>query len=145
LLVNGIVILFFCPALEVRIGRKKFLYLFLGAGILAGVAQLLVIPSDIVILGASGAILGTLGALTVLAPRLPVLLFFFIPMQLWMVTLGFGALSAILVLTAPGGSVAHMAHFAGLVVGLIYGYKLRREERRKYRHFFQRVFDLTRP
>lgn len=143
LLVNGIIIFFFGPALEMRIGRRRFLYIFLGAGILAGIAQLLVIPPDIVILGASGAILGTLGTLTVLTPRLPVLLFFLIPMQLWMVTLGFGALSAILAFFGPGGSIAHMAHFSGLVGGLVYGYKLKREERRRHRYPFQQFFGIS--
>ena len=137
LLVNGIVLFSLGPVLEMRIGRRRFVYLFLGAGILAGAAQLLVIPSNIVVLGASGAILGVLGTLTVLAPRLLVLLFFFVPMQLWMVTLVFGGLSALLVFTTQGGSIAHMAHFTGLVVGLVYGYKLQRKERRRHRYFFQ--------
>jgi len=141
LLVNVIVLFSLGPVLEMRIGRKRFVYLFLGAGILAGAAQLLVIPSNIVVLGASGAILGVLGTLTVLIPRLPVLLFFFIPMQLWVVTLVFGGLSALLVLTARGGSIAHMAHLIGLVVGLVYGYKLQRKEKRRYRHFFQQFLD----
>ncbi len=134
LLVNGMVLFFFGPALEMRIGRRRFLYLFLGAGILATAVQLLFIPSDIVILGASGAILGVLGTLTILAPRLPVLLFFFIPMPLWMVTVGFGAISVILAFFAPGGSIANIAHLTGIVVGLTYGYKLKREERKSYRH-----------
>ena len=141
LLVNVIVLFSLGPVLEMRIGRKRFVYLFLGAGILAGAAQLIIIPSNIVVLGASGAILGVLGTLTVLIPRLPVLLFFFIPMQLWVVTLVFGGLSAFLVLTAWGGSIAHMAHFIGLVVGLVYGYKLQRKEKRKYRHFSQQFLD----
>lgn len=136
MLVNGIVLFSLGPVLEMRIGRRRFVYLFLGAGILAGAAQLLVIPSNIVVLGASGAILGVLGTLTVLAPRLLVLLFFFVPMQLWMVTLVFGGLSALLVFTAQGGSIAHMAHFTGLVVGLVYGYKLQRKERRRHRYLF---------
>ncbi len=141
LLVNGIVLFSLGPVLEMRIGRRKFVYLFLGAGILAGSAQLLVIPSNIVILGASGAILGVLGTLTALSPRMPVLLFFFIPMQLWMVTLVFGGLSALLVFTAQGGPIAHMAHFIGLVVGLVYGYKLQREERRKRRSDSEAFFE----
>lgn len=138
---NGIVLFFFGPALEMRIGRRKFLYVFFGAGILAGAAQLLVIPPDLVVLGASGAILGVLGTLTVLAPRLPVLLFFFIPMPLWVLTLGIGALSAILAPTTYGG-ISHMAHVTGLVVGLICGYKFKGEEERRYRRVFQRFFGI---
>ena len=141
LLVNGIVLFFLGPILEMRIGRRRFTCVFLGAGISAGVAQLLVIPSDIVILGASGAILGVLGTLTILAPRLSILLFFFVPMPLWMVTLGFGVLSVILTFLAPGGSIAHMAHLTGIVIGLIYGYKLKREEGRRRQYFFRKISD----
>ena len=137
LFVNGLVLFSFGPILEMRIGRKRFLWIFLGSGIIAGAAQLLVLPPDIIILGASGAILGALGTLTVLAPRLPVLLFFFIPMPLWVVSLGFGVLSAILAFFTIGGSIAHMAHLVGLIVGFIYGYKLRKEERRWYRYLLR--------
>ena len=137
LLMNGVVLFFFAPMLEMRIGRRRFLYVFLVSGVLAGVAQLLVIPADSPILGASGAIMGVLGVLTALAPNLPVLLFFFIPMRLWMVTLGFGALSAVLVFAMPESTIGNMAHLAGLVVGFIYGYKLRREERKGYRYLLR--------
>ncbi|MFH1820896.1 MAG: rhomboid family intramembrane serine protease [Methanobacteriota archaeon] len=130
LLLNEMVLFFFGPALEARIGARRFIYLFFGAGILAGVAQLMFIPPYTILLGASGAILGVLGALTILAPRLPVLLFFFIPLPLWVATLGFGVLSAFFAFAAPGGSIAHMAHFVGMVVGLIYGYKLKRDAKR---------------
>jgi len=75
--------------------------------------------------------------LTILAPNLPVLLFFFIPMKLWIVTLGYGVISAVLAFTGTGGSIGHMAHFAGIIVGLIYGYKLKREGRGRLRHPLQ--------
>ncbi len=125
LMINGIVMFFIGLALERRIGRNKLIYLFLGAGALAALAQLFLMPSSVVVLGASGAILGILGTLTVLAPRMPVLLFFFIPMPLWMLALGYGAFSAVMALSGMGGHIGHMAHFSGLIVGLTYGYKLR--------------------
>jgi hypothetical protein len=137
LFVNALVLLSFGPVLEARIGRRRFLYIFFGSGIIAGAAQILVLPPDVVVLGASGAILGALGTLTVLVPRLPVLLFFFIPMPLWVASLGFGILSAILAFFTIGGSIANMAHLTGLIVGFIYGYKLRREERKGYRYILR--------
>ncbi|KUO40136.1 MAG: hypothetical protein AVW06_02810 [Hadesarchaea archaeon DG-33-1] len=136
LFLNGIVLFFLGPVLEMRIGRKKFVSLFLGAGIIAGMAQLFAMSPEIVILGASGAIFGVLGTLTVLSPRMPILLFFFIPMELWMVTLGYGLLEAILAFSGSGGPIGHVAHFTGLVVGLAYGYKLRGG--RRYVHPLQR-------
>lgn len=140
LLVNGIVLFFIGSALERRIGRNRFIYLFLGAGIIAAIAQILVTAPAIVVLGASGAILGALGALTVLAPRMPILLFFIIPMPLWVLTVGYGALSAIFAFSGAGGPIGHMAHFSGLVVGLACGYKFRRERKRR-RHPLQQLLD----
>lgn len=137
LFVNALVLLSFGPVLEARIGRRRFLYIFFGSGIIAGAAQILVIPPEVVVLGASGAILGTLGTLTALAPRLPVLLFLFIPMPLWVASLGFGVLSAILAFFTIGGSIANMAHLTGLIIGFIYGYKLRREERKGHRYLLR--------
>lgn len=125
--VNGLILFFIGSALERRIGRKRFIYIFLVAGILAGLAQLLVSKPNAILLGASGAIFGVLGTLTVISPRMPILLFFFIPMPLWMLTVGYGTLEAILAITSPGDTIAHMAHFSGILVGLLYGYKLRRE------------------
>lgn len=139
LLINGMVLFFIGSALERRTGRNKFIYLFLAAGILASFAQILVTEPTKPVLGASGAILGLLGALTVLSPRMTVLLFFFIPMPLWMLTLGYGALSGIMAIMGTGGSIGHMAHFTGLVVGLAYGYKLRKERRNQ--NPIQKIFD----
>lgn len=135
---NGLILFFIGLALERRIGRKKFVYLFLTAGVLSSIAQIFVIPNETFVgLGASGAIFGVLGALTVMAPRLPILLFFFIPMPLWMLTVGYGSIEAILALTGASDNVGHMAHFSGLLIGLVFGYKFKRDVRklRKYSPF----------
>lgn len=137
LFVNGLVLFFIGPALELRTGRNKFIGLFIGAGAVATVAQLLVVTHPYVpVLGASGAILGVLGTLTALAPRTPVLFLFFIPMPLWMLTLGFGAFSMISQFTGIFPGTGHMAHFVGLIIGLIYGYKLKKDREKKQRQSF---------
>lgn len=140
LVINGIVLFFIGSALERRIGSSKFLYLFLGVGVIAALAQVLVSPESL-ILGASGAILGVLGALTVINPRMPILLFFFLPMPLWMLTLGYGTLQVTLAFLDAGGNVAHVAHFVGLIVGLLYGYKLRRDSEQKHKNLFESLMD----
>lgn len=138
LLFNGLVLLSFGPILETRIGSKKFLYLFFGSGILAALGQLVFMSPEAILLGASGAILGVMGTLTVLSPNLPVLFFLIIPLRLWMATLGFGVLSVLLVVFEVGGSIANVAHLIGLVVGLLYGYKLKKEERRNQQLLLRR-------
>ncbi len=124
---NSIVLYFFGPLVERRIGSRNFTVLFLGAGMLAGLTQELVVlfgggisPG---VVGASGAILSLLGVLTILNPNLRVLLFFFIPMPLWVLTIGFAAFSVLVGVGggAAAGNIAHFAHLAGLLIGLIYG------------------------
>ncbi len=128
---NSIVLYFFGPIVERKVGSKAFAVLFIGAGVVAGLSQvgigLITEPGGV--LGASGAILAVMGVLTVLNPNLRVLLFFIVPMPLWLLTLGFAGVSVFVMLGAgPGaGNIAHLAHLIGLVIGLLYGEKLRRE------------------
>lgn len=122
LLLNGMVLFFFGPAVERRIGSRALLGLFLGTGILAGVAQVVVAQaagSAAPVLGASGAILAVLGVMTILEPDATVLLFFVIPMPLWMVTAGFAVIDFVTMLsTGFGGGIANLAHLVGLGLGL---------------------------
>ena len=145
ILFNSIVLYFFGPVVEKRVGSRKFTALFLVAGALAGLAQvgatILTNPSVLgvplaftggdgaAVLGASGAIAALMGVLTVLNPNLRIYLYFIIPMPLWIATALFAGYS-ILVSSAGGigaGGVAQFAHLAGLGIGLLYGVKVKRE------------------
>ncbi len=70
-----------------------------------------------------------MGVLTVLNPQLKVYLYFILPVPLWLLTVGFAGYSVFIVLGGGigTGGVAHLAHLVGLVVGLGYGEKLKRE------------------
>ena len=122
LFVNMLVLFFFGPELETRIGSKRFVLLFLAGGVLAGVAQVSISESGVI--GASGAILAVFGCLAVLNPRMRVYLFFLLPIELWMVAL-FYAWYDIVFLGAETG-IAHLAHLIGLGTGVTYGLKLRK-------------------
>jgi hypothetical protein len=135
---NSIVLYFFGPVVERRIGSKRFAALFLVAGAAAGFAQIGVgfalgefVPG---VLGASGAIMALLGVLTVLNPKMRVYLYFFIPMPLWLLTIGFAAFSVVAGLGVLGGGLlggntAHFAHLGGLVIGLVYGERVKGQTR----------------
>lgn len=127
---NSIVLLFFGQSVERLIGTKRFTYLFLGAGAIAGVAEVLFMKllfnANVSALGASGALQGVLGTLVVLAPTLTVLVFFVIPAPLWALAILYVLLDVAGVLSG-GTGVANVAHLAGLAVGLAYGYSLRRK------------------
>jgi membrane associated rhomboid family serine protease len=136
---NSIVLYFFGPIVERRVGSRKFAILFVVSGVVAGLAQVGMVPvMDLLgmatgpvvrVLGASGAIMAVMGVLTVLNPNLRVYLYFILPVPLWLLTIGFAGFSVLMVASgsATGGGIAHLAHLAGLVIGLAYGEKLRRE------------------
>lgn len=130
LFLNMIVLLFFGGTTERLIGTRRFTWLFLAAGAIGGIAQVVltqvIFHQDTGGLGASGAIQGMMGALVVLAPRLTVLVFFVIPAPLWALTIFYVLFDLIGVIT-PGSPVGHFAHLAGLVTGLAFGYYLRQQ------------------
>lgn len=133
LFVNGIVLFFFGPILEKRIGSRRFLYLVAAGGIIAGLTQVVVHAAVLGVwanvVGFSGALMAILGTLTVLNPRVSVLLFFVLPMPLWLMTGGATVLSILFIILNALGipifpDIAHMAHLAGLIVGLLVGWRL---------------------
>ncbi len=128
---NSIVLYFFGPIVEKKVGTRSFAALFLVSGAIAGLAQVLATAAfggTTSVLGASGAIAALLGVLTVLNPNLRIYLYFILPMPLWVATLLFAGYS-VLVSSVGGigaGGVAQLAHLAGLGMGLVYGLHLKR-------------------
>lgn len=131
ILFNGLTLLFFGSTTERLIGTRRFTMLFLAAGVLSGIAQViltqLIFDVDSGGLGASGAIMGVMGTLVILAPRLTVLVFFVIPAPLWALAI-FYVLADLVGVITPGSNVGHFAHLAGLATGLAYGYYLREKK-----------------
>ena len=138
ILFNMLALLFFGSTVERLIGTRRYTALFLAAGALAGVVQVVLMyvlyqatggalgDPNSGALGASGALQGVMGTLVVLAPTLTVLVFFVVPAPLWALTVLYVLLDVVGVIT-PGGGVANVAHLAGLAVGLWYGYHLRKK------------------
>src|ERR687891_806094 len=113
---------------EDRMGRVAFILFYLAAGVVAVYSQVLTDPhSPIPLVGASGAIAGTLGAYIVMFPHARVLtlvpIFFFLQaaeLPAWMV-LGFWfvlqAFQGVGALAGDTGGVAWFAHIGGFVFG----------------------------
>ncbi len=108
----------FGSLLEKVWGPKKFLIFYLVCGLAAAVAQLFL--SDAPAIGASGAVMGLLGAYAYLFPNTE-LLIFPIPFPIkakWAIA-GIAAIDIFGGVYPTGSQIAHFAHLGGLITGLI--------------------------
>jgi membrane associated rhomboid family serine protease len=118
--------------LESSIGVKRFLLIFFVAGILGNVAYMVLSPaSSIPAVGASGAIYGVMGMLAVMQPTLIVYVGY-IPMPMILAAVLWTA-TEFLGLFVPS-DIAHEAHLAGIIVGAIYGW-IMRKRKAHYQYF----------
>lgn len=120
LLYNLFALILFGLILENLIGSRKFLTLFLGAGILANLISVNFYPAS---LGASGAIFGIIGCLAILRPRMMVWAFS-LPMPMVIASILWVA-GDLLNVVMPYSNTGSLAHLAGLFVGLVVGVFLR--------------------
>jgi membrane associated rhomboid family serine protease len=152
LFVNMISLFFLGNFLERLIGRKRFFWLYMLSGLFAGLMFVVLAfyfgqgdlgvrifgSPEIYAVGASGAIFALGGLLAVLTPKLRVYVFFIIPMQMW-----FAMVVLLLVLWAASISAGlpfgNTAHFGGLIVGVAYGFYLKKKYKRKTAQI-QRMF-----
>lgn len=108
--------------IERDIGPWRYAQLYFISG-LGGAAMVMLLPigdPGIPTVGASGAILGLLGALAVFYPNATMLLFFVIPVKARTLALGFGLLSLVLAFASSDSSISHAGHLGGLIAGLAY-------------------------
>jgi membrane associated rhomboid family serine protease len=122
---NMLALLLFGSILEKTIGAKRFLLLYVVAGIIAGLGGTLFYTA---MLGASGAIYGVLGALGVLRPKMRVWAFG-VPMPM-IVAVILWALVDLAGMFAPG-EVAYAAHLFGLTAGIIFALYWKKQFREK--------------
>lgn len=122
---NMFSLLIFGIYLERMIGGKLFLILFFAAGVIGNVGYILTSSNALVpAIGASGAIYGVMGTLAVLAPFLLIFVYGILPLPMIIAAGAYAALD-IMGLLIPSG-IAHGAHLAGMVVGIVAGLYLRR-------------------
>jgi membrane associated rhomboid family serine protease len=124
---NMVYLFIFGDQIETRFGHLRFLFFYLLAGVVAGLAQVWADPhSYFPCVGASGAIAGVLGAYLILYPHnsVRVLLYNSIVLMPALIVLGlWGVMQVIGQMGAPGehGGVAYMAHLGGFGVGIVIG------------------------
>lgn len=133
LLVNMLSLLFIGNFVEKIIGRKRFFYLYIISGVIASlffVALGILFNEDIPAVGASGAIFGLGGLLMILTPKLRVLVFFIIPMPMWLAMLVL-LIGLWLLSLGFGLPIGNTAHLGGLLTGVVYGLYLRQKYKKK--------------
>ncbi len=137
---NMLGLFFLGPETERAIGTRRFLGLYFCSGALAGLAWLFFgrlawlffEHGEGFCIGASGAVLGIVGAFGTLFPnrKITLLLFFVIPVTITgrTLALGYAVLSLYLMLVPSSGQVAHSVHLIGLLVGFLYCRRFMRAE-----------------
>ena len=129
LLGNMLYLWIFGNNIEDVLGKFRVILFYLGCGILAATAHLILHPtSTIPMVGASGAIAGVLGAYLITFPKARVVvlvfIFFFVTTMrisaFWVLGLWFvmQLLYASTSVTGAGTNVAYFAHIGGFVAGL---------------------------
>ncbi|HLC87072.1 MAG TPA: rhomboid family intramembrane serine protease [Candidatus Nanoarchaeia archaeon] len=136
ILVNMLSLFFVGVLIERVLGRKRYLYFYLIAGLFAGlffVLSSLIFKSDFntYAVGASGALFGLIGLLMLLTPNLPVYVMFIpIPIKMKYAAPGILIVLWLISITLNVG-IGNTAHLGGLIVGLIYGFYLRKKYKNK--------------
>lgn len=125
---NMIMLFFFGAELERRIGEGRFLQIYIISGIVGAIGQMLIAGG--VMLGASGALYGVMGCLAIIAPEITVMLFFVLPLSIRSAVVLFALMDFLTM--GSGDNIAHMAHIAGLFVGLAYGQSMMRKPKYYY-------------
>jgi membrane associated rhomboid family serine protease len=141
---NMLSLLFVGNFVERILGKRRYLTLYLLAGLFAGIFFVLAslfFTSDFntYAVGASGAIFGLIGLLMILTPNLPVYIMF-IPIPIKM-KYAAPAMLVVLWLISIAGNVpiGNTAHLGGFLAGLLYGFYLRNRYKNKTR-YINRIF-----
>jgi membrane associated rhomboid family serine protease len=113
---------------EERVGKKKFMATYFIAGVAGTLVESVVLSgSSSLLIGASGAIAGVMGAMLLLYPRDKVpmfLLIIFLPaVSVWLAVGSWFAWQVFLAFSTPtalvGGGVGFGAHFGGFLAGML--------------------------
>ena len=128
IIANMLTLYFFGTYLYRLIGQGRFLFVYFGGGILGSILFIILAPSFSIAVGASGAVFALAGALVVMRPKLPVLIFPIpVPIPLWLAVIGGFLILSFL------PYIAWQAHLGGLVLGLIAGSFFKKRERYFFR------------
>jgi membrane associated rhomboid family serine protease len=114
--------------LEVIIGQRHFVYLYLSGAIAGELGHLFLLPANTVLFAASGGVAAVVAAYATILPELELtaMVLFTVPIRLKAKHIAYGAmaLAAVLVCVDRGGMVIHSAYLGGGAAGWLYAHLL---------------------
>ena len=126
LLMNMLTLFFIGPTVERTLGSYRFFVLYYLSGILGGLGWSVLAAAGTGCLGASGAVMGVLGAFGALYPNSKLLLWFILPVKTWMLVVGLAIWELSEMIGSPKvGGIANAAHLMGGIAGFFYAFSLK--------------------
>jgi len=119
ILFNMLVLYFFGPRVEERLGSSHFIRLYLFSGIVGAILSIVFAPNGYIV-GASGAIFGVQLAFAKYWPRERIYIWGILPIEAWLLVLITTVFSLWSGFGGRGGGVAHFAHLGGYLGAWIY-------------------------
>jgi membrane associated rhomboid family serine protease len=120
---NMLMLSMFGMELENSWGSRKFLAMYLGAGIAAGLANLFIAPlltGSGPTIGASGGVYAVLVAFAMMFPDRYVYLYFFVPVRAKYLISFFILLELFNGISGTSDGIAHIAHLGGAILGAVW-------------------------
>jgi membrane associated rhomboid family serine protease len=116
---NMLMLFFFGPWLEARLGGRRFLILYFVSGITAALVSVPFTPNAWIV-GASGAVFGIQLGFAMIWPRQVIHIWGILPIQAWVLVVMLTVMSLWAGLTGSRDGIAHFAHLGGFLGGFIY-------------------------
>jgi membrane associated rhomboid family serine protease len=122
---NMLTLYFFGGDLDLFLGRTRFLILYFGSALAGGLASELFVRgpagAPVLVVGASGAVYGLLAAYALYFPHTEVLLWFILPIKIWILVLIWVGISLVFsIANSPSDGIAHLAHLGGAAFAFLY-------------------------
>ena len=128
LLGNTLILYLLGRDLEVILGQRHFVYLYLAGAVAGDLGHLFVMTSDSVLFAASGGIAAVVVAYATILPELELtaMMFFILPIRLKAKHLAYGAIicAVVLICIDRHGTVVHSACLGGGAAGWLYAHLL---------------------
>ncbi len=123
LLFNMLSLYIFGSMVEKRVGTKEFLLFYMLVGVLSGVASFVsyyLAGTNVILVGASGALYGMLLIFAVFYPYSVIYIFGILPIRAPILVILYAIIELYSHVFGRGGNIAHLTHLSGLVFGYLY-------------------------